>query len=51
MVKLVTAPRRDSWPDDGITLEHIADQPKHFKTKGELKAYCKEHKVSSGALL
>lgn len=51
--KALTPPRtrRDSWPDEGITLEHIADKPMHFERKSQLKAYCKEKGLSSGALL
>jgi len=34
-----------------ITLEHIADQPMTFNSKRDLRKYCREHKLSSGALL
>jgi len=36
---------------DPITLEHIADEPKTFRTQKELRKYCREHGLSSGALL
>lgn len=43
------SPNPPTWRP--ITLEHIADKPKHFKTRDELSRYCKANKVSSGALL
>ncbi len=44
-----TTPTAPTWRP--ITLEHIADKPMHFKTREELSRYCKDNKVSSGALL
>lgn len=41
----------DTWSRGGITLEHVEENPKHFKTKQELRRYCKEKGLSSGALL
>jgi hypothetical protein len=53
MHKILTPPRtrRDSWPEGGLTLEHIADKPKHFSSRQELRNYCKQTGLSSGALL
>ena len=51
MVKQISIPRRDSWPEDGIVLDHIADEPMHFARKKDLQRYCKEKGLSSGALL
>lgn len=51
MVKLVALPRRDSWPDEGITLDHVEEHPKHFARKQDLKQYLKKRGLSSGALL
>ena len=51
MVKLIALPRRDSWPVDGITLDHVEEHPKHFATKKELKVYLKGKGLSSSALL
>jgi len=42
----------DSWKP--ITLEHInvdGEGPLRFEKKRDLKAYCKKHGLSSGALL
>lgn len=33
------------------TLRHVEHDPKTFRNKRELREYCKEHKISSGALL
>jgi hypothetical protein len=41
----------DFWPQDGLVLEHIADKPMRFARRKDLKEYCKEHGLSSGALL
>lgn len=51
MVKQLSACRRDSWPEGGIVLEHIADKPMRFERKSDLRKYCKEKGLSSGALL
>ena len=51
MVKLIALPRRDSWPVDGITLDHVEEHPKHFATKRELKSYLKDKGLASSALL
>jgi len=52
MVKLVsTGVQGDNWPDGGLVLEHIADQPMRFDSKKSLIQYCNKHKLSSGALL
>lgn len=51
MVKLPALPRQDNWPADGLVLEHIAEKPMRFKTRKELRDYCKKHGLSSGALL
>lgn len=51
MLRQISVPRRDSWPEDGITLEHVERHPKHFPTKQSLKEYCKSKGYSSGALL
>ena len=34
-----------------ITLEHIAPDPMTFNSKRDLQDYCREHKLTSGALL
>jgi len=34
-----------------LTLTHIADKPMTFNSRKDLVRYCKENKVSSGALL
>jgi len=39
----------DIWKP--LTLEHIADEPMTFNSRKELTKYCRENKVSSGALL
>lgn len=49
--KLVSSPRRDSWPTDGVVLEHVAERPMRFKTRKQLRDFCKEKGFSSGALL
>ena len=49
--KQISRPRRDSWPEDGVVLEHVAERPKRFRTRSELRNFCKEHGFSSGALL
>ena len=51
MSRMVSLPRRDSWPEDGIVLEHIAENPMRFSTRKSLQKYCKERGLSSGALL
>lgn len=51
MERQISVPRRDSWPVDGITLEHVERNPKHFPTKRALKEYLKQKGYSSGALL
>lgn len=51
MQRQISIPRRDSWPEDGIVLEHVERDPKHFPTKQSLKEYCKQKGYSSGALL
>jgi len=49
MVKLVSKPRRDSWPEEGVTLEHVAENPVHFNTRKELRSYLKKHHYGSPA--
>lgn len=51
MDKLLPRLHRDSWPEGGLTLEHIAEKPMHFERKKDLQRYCKEKGLSSGALL
>lgn len=51
MTKLISVPRRDSWPEDGIFLEHASETGIHFKTKKDLQKWCKVNKKKSGALL
>ncbi len=51
--KMVSKPHVESdfWPDGGITLEHAGGNGVHFGTRKELRTWCKEKGVSSGALL
>lgn len=49
--KQISSPRRDSWPEGGIVLEHAAERPMRFRTRKELRTFCKEKGFSSGALL
>lgn len=34
-----------------LTLQHIADKPMTFEKEGDLRRYCREHKLASAALL
>ena len=34
-----------------ITLEHIADEPMTFTKEGDLRKYCNDNNLESGALL
>jgi hypothetical protein len=34
-----------------LTLQHIADKPMTFNKENDLRRYCREHKLSSAALL
>ena len=45
------AKQSHSWPADGLHLEHAGEHGKTFYSKKELKDWCKEKGVSSGALL
>ena len=40
-----------SWPTDGLHLEHAGPQGKTFKTKGELSKWAKSEGLAVGALL
>lgn len=51
MIPLFSAPKRDRLWEDGITLDHIADRPKHFKDRKTLRTYCDAHGLESSALL
>jgi len=33
-----------------LTLDHIADKPMTFNCRSDLRKYCKEHGLASGAL-
>ena len=34
-----------------LTLEHVEKEPRTFNSESELRGYCKERKLESGALL
>ncbi len=34
-----------------LTLNHIADKPMTFNSKGDLRRYCRKHGLASAALL
>ena len=53
MVKAgVQAAKPDSWPKEGLVLEHMyPDRNVRFMSRKDLQKACKEMGVSSGALL
>ena len=40
-----------TFPDEGLTLEHVEKNPVHFKSKTEMKAYARDNNLELGALL
>lgn len=40
-----------SWPSEGLTLTNVEKEPKTFRSEQELRRYCKDKKIESGALL
>lgn len=49
--QVVAQPGRDIFPPEGVTLEHVAATPRHFKSYPEMHRYAKEHNMELGALL
>lgn len=41
----------DFWPKEGVFLEHASENGTHFKTRKDLRKWCKENECSSAALL
>lgn len=49
--KIISPPYRDRAWENGITLDHVELHPKHFRTRQELRSYCKKKGLTSSALL
>jgi len=50
MIKKPSMFNPDTFPADGIFLEHVSAQGKRFYSKREMKDYAKEHDLQLGAL-
>jgi len=51
MTKKVNTGIASGFPEFGITLTNVAEQPVHFSCKSKMQAYARDHNLELGALL